>query len=158
MRDKTYENVSELETDMKWFVHNCRTMFPRVEAVQKAAKELLRCSNEEIECIQVCADCYINAFQHPETSFALPCETPHTLIWAKAEGFIYWPAKAMAVDEENLVKVRFFGDHTVSVVPALNCYLYSKDHPEDSSDCGYEELYDLAVKVHVLIIINIQSK
>lgn len=146
MGGKCYESVSELEADMKWFAHNCRTMFPRKSEVQNAAKQLVSFVKEEIQSILICAECYKNADDYEENSFVLPCENPHILIWAKAEGFIYWPAKAMTVVDGNSLNVRFFGDHATAVVSAFACYLYSEDNPNDSNDCDVE-LYNMALEV-----------
>jgi hypothetical protein len=33
------------------------------------------------------------------------------LVWAKLKGFPFWPAKAMKVNKESAVDVRFFGAH-----------------------------------------------
>lgn len=82
----------------------------------------------EIESSKKCFECYRNAIEHPDTWFALVCDEPHLIVWAKMKGFNYWPAKLMSIDGQ-LINVRFFGDHTHADVPTTNCFLYSKQNP-----------------------------
>jgi hypothetical protein len=50
---------------------------------------------------------------------------PHLLVWAKMTGFPYWPGKAMRVNNDNNVDVRFFGAHDKAWLPSKDVFLYS---------------------------------
>lgn len=72
------------------------------------------------------------------------------IIWAEASNCPYWPAKLMKSfmkDDELHVNVRFFGDYTVYNVPASNCFLYSKNRPDENILEDNSELYRLALNV-----------
>jgi hypothetical protein len=53
---------------------------------------------------------------------------PHILVWAKLKGFPYWPAKAMKI-KDDVVDVRFFGQHDRAWVNVKDCFLYSLEQP-----------------------------
>lgn len=59
-----------------------------------AARTMLRTCKYEIGEINLCRDCYKRS-NEPEGPdwFCLPCNPPHELVYAKAQGFPYWPAK-----------------------------------------------------------------
>lgn len=56
----------------------------------------------------------------------------------------------MTIDGQN-VNVRFFGDHTHSDLPAINCYLYSKNTPGRPRSSSNQ--YNAAVKVSYTFIL-----
>lgn len=136
---------------MKWFSHDCRILYPRTPKILVAAKKLMNFLEEEIRSVLKCAECYKNAHNHPEISFVMPCKSVHLLIWAKAVGYSYWPAKVMSIDDENMVHVRFFGDHTTSDVPVHDCFLYSEKFPEGSID-NFGQNYNLAITVKFIFL------
>lgn len=78
--------------------------------------------------IETCHECYYNANTKKDW-FIEVCSKPHMLLWAKLKSFPYWPAKAMVVNAQQLVSVRFFGDHDRAWVPVKDCYLYSSKDP-----------------------------
>lgn len=125
----SYENFNDFRNDISWAAHNLLIEFPENAAVQHGAKNLLKFIDEEIMSIKLCAQCYTNAFLNPSNSFVMPCDTPHPIIWAKEQGFDFWPAKCMAVSDDH-VHVRFFGDHTTGNIPVKYCFKYSKEPPE----------------------------
>ncbi|XP_046688757.1 protein kinase C-binding protein 1-like, partial [Homalodisca vitripennis] len=85
--------------------------------------------------IENCPDCYQNAHTRSSDSwFIEACRRPHVLVWAKLKGFPFWPAKAMTVNNENMVDVRFFGAHDRAWVPVSSCFLYSKLSPTPASN------------------------
>ena len=51
------------------------------------------------------------------------------LVWAKLKGFPYWPAKAMRINSEENVDVRFFGAHDRAWIPLKDVFLYSEEPP-----------------------------
>ena len=51
----------------------------------------------ELNEINLCSYCYIRSNeQERDDWFCLPCEPQHELVYAKAKGYPYWPAKASA--------------------------------------------------------------
>lgn len=75
------------------------------------AKSLVKVSKHEMQEIENCPDCYLNAHVRKDTWFVGTCRIPHLLVWAKLKGFPFWPGKAMRVNNEEQVDVRFFGAH-----------------------------------------------
>lgn len=120
-------------------------MHPSKVEMIRAASELIPFVDEEIASIMQCNQCYNNAYVSPKNSFVMPCDSPHQIIWAKMEGFNFWPAKAMSANQE-MIHVRFFGDHTVGDVQITNCFQYSKKSP-DASEVSSTEGYKKALKV-----------
>lgn len=94
-----------------------------------AAKYLLKICKQETYDIDTCFECYLNANSKKENWFVEVCSKPHMVLWAKLKGFPYWPAKAMALQNAQLVDVRFFGDHDRAFVPIKDCFLYSQSDP-----------------------------
>lgn len=132
--------------DISWLAHNLKIALPRKKEVQHSAGELVSYVDEEIKSVKICNQCYENAHIYPDTSFVMPCNTPHLIIWAKPEGFPFWPAKAMTINDGK-VHVRFFEDHTISDLEPENCYLFSEETPEDSIPSV--ETYGTALKVSI---------
>lgn len=128
-----YKNFDCFRRDVTMFINNCRQLYP-TEPILGALNKLMEFVNDEIYSIITCSQCYENAFLHPLSSFVIPCDAPHLIIWAKPPGYNYWPAKAMNVDGQ-MVHVRFFGDHSVYNVLAENCYLYCSQNPDSTKKC-----------------------
>lgn len=105
--------------------------------------------NDEIHSIITCNQCYQNAYLKPNTSFVLPCDKPHLIVWAKPKGYNFWLAKLMHIVslDKQIVYVRFFGDHSVFDIPAGNCFLYSPTHPDVPKKC-HLEIYTKALNVN----------
>lgn len=139
MEQKTYESVKEFEDDIKWFKHNCRTIYPHDREIQKALKRLIGCVKGHIQIVQIvsCDECYENTYDCcTKNSITKPCSKPHLLLWAKVKGYSYWPAKVMAISiDKKKVYVQFFGDYSNSILKITrnNCYLYSKEYPDGKS-------------------------
>lgn len=98
---------------------------PKNGEICKKAKTLPDFVKAEIKSVQNCTECYENAFQFPDSSFSMPCTPPHALIWAKAPGWSWWPAKAMSTND-GLIHVRFFCDHTVLNISPASCLLFTE--------------------------------
>lgn len=91
--------------------------------------ELIEFIKYEIKYMEKCTECYGN-WHISSDWFAIMCNRPHCVVWAKVDGHSYWPGKAMTVNG-NEVHVRFFGrKHTFADVPAKKCYLYSDESPD----------------------------
>lgn len=154
MKEKSYQKMSDFERDIKWFAYNCRITYPRIQKVNESASKLSQYFLEEIESILECAECYTNAYTEGEASFLTPCQQPHLLVWAYVEGYGFWPAKAMSINDTK-VHVRFFGDHTTENVPFDACYLFSKKQPANPANCHELDSYVLASKVRYYYYMNI---
>lgn len=144
MQKKSYEKTSQFLYDVEWFAYNC-AQNSKDPLVASAASELVNYLLEDMRSISICVECYEHAFAVGESSFIIPCEKPHLLVWADAEEYGCWPAKAMKIDQ-NTVHVRFFGDHTTADLPLENCLVFTKEYPENSTKCSLQT-YDVALKV-----------
>lgn len=112
----------------------------------------------------ICSDCNDSALNDPEHGFILPCESPHSLVWAKYEYQFHRPAKVMFAtfhqDEDPLVCVRFFGDHVEANVSIGECFLFSEKRPEDSEVSNleiytltcYEKNLDVLIMHHIVLV------
>lgn len=130
MKQKKYETVKQFEEDLKWFEHNCRTIFSQMDEIREASKRLIGFVRNQIEIIQACEECYENQQKHGQIGFSMACSKPHLLLWAADEGYGFLPAKVLAVNiEKNEVFVRYFGEHTKDTMLGQLCYLFSKEHP-----------------------------
>lgn len=137
MKQKRYETIQQFEEDIKWFQHNCRSIYPQRAEIQAASKELFGFVKDEIQTIQACEECYDNTCEYSKTSVTKQCSTLHLLVWAKSWGSSYTPAKVLAVNfDKEMVIVQFFKDYSTSVLPITktNCYLYSAKSPENEPD------------------------
>lgn len=152
MMQKSYENFRQFEDDIKWFKHNCRTIFSQNPEIQYASRELIGFVKEQIEEIQACKECYKNACKHGAKSLVMVCSQPHLLLWSENGMASYWPTKVMEVNvEKRQVHARFFGDYSwISWrygSSHSDSFLYSKDHPQNRLLDHYPESYDTAIKV-----------
>lgn len=121
---------------------------PATNRKSKAAQLLLNCITEEIPKIKLCSECYSNANKYPTNWFALVCDEPHLIIWAKHTDYnLMWPAKVMSADAQDVI-IRYFGDHQQTTVPATVCLLYSESSPNRTNKPL--ALYSAAYKVNTL--------
>lgn len=142
MMERSYTNFSEFFMDIEWFAYECGTQHP---SEQSTAAKLIQFVIEDVHSILTCKECYNNIFTRGESSFILPCEKPHLLVWADAEDYGFWPAKVMKVTDDS-INLRFFGDHTTENLAVDSCFLYSNDRPNDSKVSNLDT-YSLALKV-----------
>lgn len=154
MLKKEYESFMELRIDILWFVHNCQVVYPYKTAIQDAVQQLPTYLEEEISSLTTCKQCYENASKFPKTSFCMPCNTPHLLIWAKPPGYPFWPAKAM-YERDGKIHVRFFEDHTIASLDPTNCYLYSVETPEKEKPTieTYQQAMDVSIFLFSSVLI-----
>lgn len=155
---KNYTSFGELREDIAWFGHNCMAQHSSnnsksAKDIFKAATNLLNLVDKEISKALLCSECYANAYYHPLDSFVLPCEKPHLLIWVDCEDYGFWPAKMIKFDDENMVWVQYFGDHTSAVVTSSNCRIFSKDMPEHKNGSAIGSLYEHATVVSLFSLI-----
>lgn len=90
-----------------------------------AVNDLLTFCQDEIDSIEMCAECFMTANSDPDW-FVTVCSQPHLILWAKMDRFPHWPAKLMSITGKK-VNVRFFGSHDSAEVPIRMCYLFSSD-------------------------------
>lgn len=147
MKQKSYETSKQFENDIKWFRHNCRTIYSQEREIQKASNRLIAFVEDQIEDILACDECYENACKFGPRSLVMTCSKPHLILWHRVGDYgCYWPAKLMTIDvEKRKVQIRFFSDYTKEIVSADYCYLYSKDHP--MKKVGHRKSYRTAIKV-----------
>lgn len=81
------------------------------------------------------------------------CAKPHIVLWAKVEGWNYWPVKMMSI-KGGIVNVRFFGEHTEADVPVIKCFFFSEAYPALKPP-KKSKGYTLAMEVSVFIFENI---
>ena len=66
-------------------------------SAENAARVMQQDILNELNEINLCSYCYIRSNeQERDDWFCLPCEPQHELVYAKAKGYPYWPAKASA--------------------------------------------------------------
>lgn len=113
-------------------VANLFSIFNHFVSVEPGVKTVLDTLNElcnrNVNSIRTCAECFENWINDPHNYFSNVCNNPHLIIYAKAEGFPYWPSKLMSING-NMANVAFFGDHTQADVPLKKCILYAKRNP-----------------------------
>lgn len=131
MEQKSYESVKQFENDVKWFEHNCRTIFAQNKDIQVTSNELVRYVKQNTDMIHACEQCFQNALEYACGELVTQCKKLHLLVWAKITGHSAWPAKVLAVDTQNgQAVVQFFGDYTFSTLSVRSCFLFSKERPE----------------------------
>ncbi|CAB4064780.1 Protein kinase C-binding protein 1 [Lepeophtheirus salmonis] len=101
----------------------------QMDTSQLIAKQLVKICKHEMQEVENCPDCYMNAHTKKDSWFIAACRIPHLLVWAKLKGFPFWPAKAMRVNSDDHVDVRFFGAHDRAWVPVRDVYIYSMEPP-----------------------------
>lgn len=145
IQNKRYDNTWNFIEDLKCFFNYCVNIQKKRD-IRKAAKQFLTYAIEDLESTRICDECFNNAYTHGESSFIIPCKSPHLLLWVLWDGFGYWPAKVMSVDDENhTVNVRFFSDHKTGVLSENNCYLFSNERPDTDIDQSLSNKENLAL-------------
>eukprot|EP00096_Caligus_rogercresseyi_P011057 TRINITY_DN4230_c0_g1_i1.p1 TRINITY_DN4230_c0_g1~~TRINITY_DN4230_c0_g1_i1.p1 ORF type:complete len:1231 (+),score=443.26 TRINITY_DN4230_c0_g1_i1:392-3694(+) len=129
IRKKQYGSTEAFLSDLKWILHNCIVFNSSGSKLSNIAKQLVKACKHEMQEIENCPDCYTNAHTKKDSWFIDACRIPHLLVWAKLKGFPFWPAKAMRVNAEEHVDVRFFGAHDRAWVPSRDVFIYSEDPP-----------------------------
>ncbi|XP_031639274.1 protein kinase C-binding protein 1-like [Contarinia nasturtii] len=155
---KAYRTFDEFLADIHWIHHNCRILYTKKDPKTNAAALLVNFFNEEIHSVQsCCAECYMNALNHPNDWFTMVCDEAHLLVWASVKGYPYWPGKLMYANlAKDICYVRFFGKHDNAEVSHRNCYLYSEKNPGQP---GYTSVpYNLAVKEAKKYLNNVKQK
>lgn len=140
-----YQSFLEFSTDISWFIHNCCIMNASVKKLMNAVKALKVYVDEEIQSIVDCTQCYSDADEINNGAFVDLCDPVHPLVWAKSNGYSYWPAKVMGTQGNN-VRVQYFGDHSNDTLPVGNCYKFCAENPSGPST-NVNALYEKSMKV-----------
>ena len=70
--------------------------FPEHSSLADSARVMQRVCLYEMEEIKTCPDCYERSNnQDKKDWFCIPCDPPHELVYAKAKGYPFWPAKVV---------------------------------------------------------------
>jgi len=131
IRRKQYGSTEAMLADCKWIMHNCIIFNSPSSKLTTIAKSIVKVCKHEMQEVENCPDCYLNAHIKKEVWFTEACRLPHPLVWAKLKGFPFWPGKVMRVNSENYGDIRFFGAHDRAWIPMKDVYLYSKKPPID---------------------------
>lgn len=129
IKKKQYGSTEAFLMDVKWILHNCIIFNSLGSKLTAIAKSLVKVCKHEMQEIENCPDCYLNAHTRKDSWFVAACRIPHLLVWAKLKGFPYWPAKAMRINSEENVDVRFFGAHDRAWIPLKDVFLFSEEPP-----------------------------
>ena len=131
IRRKQYGSTEAMLADCKWILHNCIIFNSTASKLTTIAKNIVKVCKHEMQEIENCPDCYLNAHIKKDTWFTEACRFPHCLVWAKLKGFPFWPGKIMRVNSENNADIRFFGAHDRAWITLKDVYLYSAKPPLD---------------------------
>ena len=131
IRRKQYGSTEAMLADCKWILHNCIIFNSTASKLTTIAKNIVKVCKHEMQEIENCPDCYLNAHIKKDTWFTEACRFPHCLVWAKLKGFPFWPGKIMRVNSENMADIRFFGAHDRAWIALKDVYLYSAKPPLD---------------------------
>ena len=132
IRRKQYGSTEAMLADCKWILHNCIIFNSTASKLTSIAKNIVKVCKHEMQEIENCPDCYLNAHIKKDTWFTEACRFPHCIVWAKLKGFPYWPGKIMRVkSDENSADIRFFGAHDRSWIALKDVFLYSERPPLD---------------------------
>lgn len=97
--------------------------------------------------IEICGQCFIRAMDMTDW-FTEVCDPPHLLVWARVEGYPFWPAKVIGIlTTANRLDVRFFGDHDMANVAAQDCLLYPSKNPNRHINPSVEKEFKASIKV-----------
>ncbi|KAF5298466.1 hypothetical protein FQR65_LT01245 [Abscondita terminalis] len=132
IKKNVYGSPQAFESDAKWIVHNSIIFNSYQSKLTSVAKSILKICKQEMNEIENCATCYLNANTKKKTWFIEVCPKPHVLVWAKLKGFPYWPAKAMRTNQGGMVDVRFFGAHDRAWIHHKECFLFSLKDPNSN--------------------------
>lgn len=131
IRRKQYGSTEAMLADCKWILHNCIIFNSPSSKLTSIAKSIVKVCKHEMQEVENCPDCYLNAHIKKDTWFTEACRFPHPLVWAKLKGFPFWPGKIMRVNSENNSDIRFFGAHDRAWIPLKDVYLFSDKPPQE---------------------------
>ncbi|XP_063708276.1 zinc finger MYND domain-containing protein 11 [Culicoides brevitarsis] len=123
LANQEYTIFEELLRDILDVGHNLALVFGPHSAEFEASNFLFADAQFEIGEIKTCRDCYRHSNEKFDKNwFTVPCASrEHQLVYAKAPGFPYWPAKVVKIHDDGKYDVRFFGgEHSRAIVHQRN--------------------------------------
>ncbi|XP_039295726.1 uncharacterized protein LOC111062131 isoform X3 [Nilaparvata lugens] len=147
IRQKCYGSTHAFMADTRWMLHNSVVFNTFQSKLTHLAKTLVKICKQELDEIETCPECYLNAHTRSDTWFVEACKRPHLLVWAKLKGFPFWPGKVVKTNADNSVDVRFFGAHDRAWIPVKNVYLFSKLNPCSAKHKSKKQFDDCMIEV-----------
>ncbi|XP_057371242.1 zinc finger MYND domain-containing protein 11-like [Daphnia carinata] len=107
---QVYKSLAQFLMDADTVVHNVTIFHGEHSLLADSARVMKRDCAYELGEINLCRDCYKRSNMQEEPDwFCHPCNPSHELVYAKAKGFPYWPAKVLRIINGREYDVRFFG-------------------------------------------------
>ncbi|KAK4019314.1 hypothetical protein OUZ56_001339 [Daphnia magna] len=107
---QVYKSLAQFRMDTDTVVHNVTIFHGEHSPLADSARVMKRDCAYELGEINLCRDCYKRSNMQEEPDwFCHPCNPSHELVYAKAKGFPYWPAKVLRIINGKEYDVRFFG-------------------------------------------------
>lgn len=111
------------------------------------AREMEEWCEKEMYDFEMCDQCFERAVGTGNW-FTELCNPPHLLVWARLNGYPYWPAKVIGIQSSaNKLDVRFFGEHAMAKVNVQDCLIYPSKDPNRPLDEKTEKSIKAAAKV-----------
>ncbi|CAH8838757.1 unnamed protein product [Trichobilharzia szidati] len=121
IKDGRYAALEEFSMDVQLLVHDVCILHGPYSNQADEIRFFFRSVNTELNEIQLCTDCYINAKARVTDWISKPCKPRHELIWARnrtsagaglfndsSVAQFYWPAKVL-LERDDGYEIRFFG-------------------------------------------------
>uniref|UniRef100_A0A5K4F238 MYND-type domain-containing protein n=1 Tax=Schistosoma mansoni TaxID=6183 RepID=A0A5K4F238_SCHMA len=121
IKDGRYAALEEFSMDVQLLVHDVCILHGPYSNQADEIRFFFRSVNAELNEIQLCTDCYINAKARVTDWISKPCKPRHELIWARnrtsagaglfndtSVSQFYWPAKVL-LERDDGYEIRFFG-------------------------------------------------
>ncbi|XP_071804612.1 uncharacterized protein [Asterias amurensis] len=128
IKKRMYGSTEAFLLDAKWILHNCIVFNGSHHKLTNSARMIIKICEYEVKEIEICPDCYLSACLKRDKWFCEVCRDPHKLVWARLQGFPFWPSKVIR-EKDGQLDVRFFGQHDRAWVPVSSCYMYSSEIP-----------------------------
>lgn len=110
--------------------------------------------------LKSCGECYMKDINCHEKYRV--CSRPHLVIWVQFSKFPYWPCKLLQIGEgsKQPLQVFFFGGYEIASVNYVNCYLYSKEHPNESIPDHHKKDMEIAMSVrkNLFLLIDLEKE
>lgn len=89
------------------------------------SKKLLQRCCEDIQCLELCVDCFKHLSTNDVDWFTNICSNRHRVVLVNCRKRFLWPAKAM-FEEKDFITVQFFGDHSTAKVQRKKVVPFSR--------------------------------
>ncbi|RWS11567.1 zinc finger MYND domain-containing protein 11-like protein [Dinothrombium tinctorium] len=102
MENSEYRSIFEFIFDCKTVCFNITVLYGVDSQIGKRCDDLYAFMGSQDRFIHNCVDCYIRFYHKKEGDkyfwFIVPCDPPHQLCFARAEGYSHYPAKIIRSD------------------------------------------------------------